>query len=210
MKQHYLLTFDFKLTPVDRSDLVTLYFGIGDSPFGLWCIAWDNLGLVYSNMIIGDQERYIRQLKKLFSVTECIINNEQAAEYLEVYFQSLHPPFNAHIHATPFQASVWQQTCRIPFGETISYKQLGKNIDCASPRAVGQALASNPIAFLIPCHRVIHASGELGNYSMAKHTLSQDRRKQIKSDILQWEKMKTNERIKKGRSKPPFLFFRKV
>ena len=191
MKQHYLLTFDFKLTPVNRSDLVTLYFGIGDSPFGLWCIAWDNLGLVYSNMMIGDQERYIRQLKKLFSVTECITNNEQAAEYLEVYFQSLHPPFNAHIHATPFQASVWQQTCRIPFGETISYKQLGKNINCASPRAVGQALASNPIAFLIPCHRVIHASGELGNYSMAKHTLSQDRRKQIKSDILQWEKMKT-------------------
>ena len=191
VKQHYLLTFDFKLTPVNRSDLVTLYFGIGDSPFGLWCIAWDNLGLVYSNMMIGDQERYIRQLKKLFSVTECITNNEQAAEYLEVYFQSLHPPFNAHIHATPFQASVWQQTCRIPFGETISYKQLGKNIDCASPRAVGQALASNPIAFLIPCHRVIHASGELGNYSMAKHTLSQDRRKQIKSDILQWEKMKT-------------------
>ena len=191
MKQHYLLTFDFKLTPVNRSDLVTLYFGIGDSPFGLWCIAWDNLGLVYSNMMIGDQERYIRQLKKLFSVTECIINNEQAAEYLEVYFQSLHPPFNAHIHATPFQASVWQQTCRIPCGETISYKQLGKNIDCASPRAVGQALASNPIAFLIPCHRVIHASGELGNYSMAKHTLSLDQRKQIKSDMLQWERMKT-------------------
>ncbi|HCK12553.1 TPA: hypothetical protein DHW51_00415 [Candidatus Poribacteria bacterium] len=191
MKQHYLLTFDFKLTSVDRSDLVTLYFGVGDSPFGLWCIAWDNLGLVYSNMMIGDQERHIRQLKKLFSVTECIINNEQAAEYLEVYFQSLHPPFNAHIHATPFQASVWQQTCRIPFGKTISYKQLGQNINCASPRAVGQALASNPIAFLVPCHRVIHASGELGNYSMAKHALSQDRRKQIKSDILQWEKMKT-------------------
>ena len=188
MKQHYLLTFDFKLTPVNRSDLVTLYFGVGDSPFGLWCIAWDNLGLVYSNMMIGDQERYIRQLKKLFSVTECIINNEQAAEYLEVYFQSLHPPFNAHIHATPFQASVWQQTCRIPFGETISYKQLGKNIDCASPRAVGQALASNPIAFLIPCHRVIHTSGELGNYSMAKQSLTLDQRKQIKSNIIQWER----------------------
>ena len=164
MKQHYLLTFDFKLTPVDRSDLVTLYFGVGDSPFGPWCIAW------------------------LFSVTECIINNEQAAEYLEVYFQSLHPPFNAHIIATPFQASVWQQTCHIPFGETISYKQLGNKINCASPRAVGQALASNPIAFLIPCHRVIHTSGELGNYSMAKQSLTLDQRKQIKSNIIRWER----------------------
>ena len=191
MKQHYLLTFDFELTPVNRSDLVTLYFGVGDSPFGPWCMAWDKLGLVYSNMMIGDQESHIRELKTLFSLTECITKNKQAAEYLEVYFQPMHPPFNAHILATPFQASVWQQTCSIPFGETISYKQLGNNINCASPRAVGQALACNPIAFLIPCHRVIHTSGELGNYSMAKHTLSLDQRKQIKSDMLQWERMKT-------------------
>lgn len=187
MKQHYLLTSDVKLTPVVHSDRASLYYGSGDSPFGLWCIAWDNLGLVYSNMMIGDQERQIRELKKLFSATDYVSKNEQASDYLEVYFQSLHPPFNAHIHATTFQTSVWQQTCRIPFGETVSYKQLGKNINCASPRAVGQALASNPIAFLIPCHRVIHTSGELGNYSMAKHTLSLDRRKRIKADILQWE-----------------------
>ena len=193
MKQHYLLTFNLELTPVNRSDLVTLYFGVGDSPFGPWCMAWDKLGLVYSNMMIGDQESHIRELKKLFSLTECMTKNKQVAEYLEVYFQPMHSPFNAHILATPFQASVWQQTCRIPFGETISYKQLGNNINCASPRAVGQALASNPIALLIPCHRVIHASGELGNYSMAKHTLSQDRRKRIKADILQWERMKALE-----------------
>ena len=88
MKQHYLLTFDFKLTPMEHSDLATLYFGVGDSPFGPWCIAWDNLGLVYSNMMLGDQERHIRELKKIFSLTACTTNNEQAAEYLEVYFQS--------------------------------------------------------------------------------------------------------------------------
>jgi len=177
---------------MDCCDVVTLYFGVGDSPFGPWCMAWDNFGLVYSNMMLGDQERHIRELKKIFSLTECITNNEQAAEYLEVYFQSMHPPFNAHILATPFQASVWQQTCRIPFGETISYKQLGNNINCASPRAVGQALASNPIAFLIPCHRVIHTSGELGNYSMAKQSLTLDQRKQIKSNIIQWERQLAN------------------
>jgi O-6-methylguanine DNA methyltransferase len=192
VKQHYFLTFDLKLTPMEHSDLATLYFGVGDSPFGPWCIAWDNLGLVYSNMMLGDQERHIRELKKIFSLTACTTNNEQAAEYLEVYFQSMHPPFNAHILATPFQASVWQQTCRIPFGETISYKQLGNNINCASPRAIGQALASNPIAFLIPCHRVIHTSGELGNYSMAKQSLTLNQRKQIKSNIIQWERQQAN------------------
>ena len=49
---------------MEHSDLATLYFGVGDSPFGPWCIAWDNLGLVYSNMMLGDQERHIRELKK--------------------------------------------------------------------------------------------------------------------------------------------------
>jgi len=176
---------------MEHSDLATLYFGVGDSPFGPWCIAWDNLGLVYSNMMIDDQERHIRELKKTFSPTECLTNNDQAAEYLEVYFQSMHPPFNAHILATPFQALVWQQTCHIPFGETISYKQLGNNIHCASPRAVGQALSSNPIAFLIPCHRVIHTSGELGSDAMAKHKRSQERGKQIKSEKLKRERIKT-------------------
>jgi len=61
---------------------MTVYFGIGDSPFGTWCLAWDNLGLVYSNMVIDDRERHIRELKKLFSVTECVTNNDQAVEYL--------------------------------------------------------------------------------------------------------------------------------
>ena len=188
MKQHYLLTFDFKLTPVDFSDVATLYFGVGDSPFGPWCMAWDNFGLVYSNMMINDQERHIRELKQFFSVTEFITNNDQAAEYIEVYFQSMHPPLSAHIVATPFQALVWDQTCRIPFGETISYKQLGNNINCRSPRAVGQALARNPITFLIPCHRVIHTSGKFGNYSMAKHLLTLEERKQMKSNIIEWER----------------------
>ena len=188
MKQHYLLASDLGLSAIDHSHFSSLYYGAGDSPFGPWLMAWDRLGLVYSNMMINDQERHIWELKQLFSVTEFITNNDQAAEYIEVYFQSMHPPLSAHIVATPFQALVWDQTCRIPFGETISYKQLGNNINCRSPRAVGQALARNPITFLIPCHRVIHTSGKFGNYSMAKHLLTLEERKQMKSNIIEWER----------------------
>ena len=188
MKQHYLLASDLGLSAIDLSIFSSLYYGAGDSPFGPWLMAWDRLGFVYSNMMINDQERHIRELKQFFSVTEFITNNDQAAEYIEVYFQSMHPPLSAHIVATPFQALVWDQTCRIPFGETISYKQLGNNINCRSPRAVGQALARNPITFLIPCHRVIHTSGKFGNYSMAKHLLTLEERKQMKSNIIEWER----------------------
>jgi O-6-methylguanine DNA methyltransferase len=192
VKQHYLLTSNLELTLVNHYDLASLYYGVGDSPFGLWCIAWDNLGLVYSNMIIGDQERHIMELKSLFSAKKYISKQQQAGEFLETYFQSMYLPLNVHVLATPFQALVWQQTCHIPFGKTISYKQLGNKINCASPRAVGQALAYNPIALLIPCHRVIHASGEFGNYSVAKHSLTFEQRKQIKSNIIQWEHQQAN------------------
>ena len=143
-------------------------------------------------MIAGDQESNIMELKNLFSAKKYTSKNKQAGEFLETYFQSIRPPLNTHIFATPFQALVWQQTCRIPFAEKISYKQLGHKINCASPRAIGQALACNPIAFLIPCHRVIHASGELGNYSVAKHSLTLEQRKQIKSNIIQWEQQTKN------------------
>ena len=192
MKQHYLLTSNLELTLVNRYELASLYYGVGDSPFGPWCIAWNNLGLVYSNMIAGHQESNIMELKNLFSAKKYTSKNKQAGEFLETYFQSIRPPLNTHIFATPFQALVWQQTCRIPFAEKISYKQLGHKINCASPRAIGQALACNPIAFLIPCHRVIHASGEFGNYSVAKHSLTLEQRKQIKSNIIQWEQQTKN------------------
>ena len=191
MKQHYLLTSDSGLSAIDHSHLSSLYYGAGDSPFGPWFMAWDRLGLVYSNIMMDDQERHITELKKLFSVTEYITNDDQATEYIKIYFQSMRPPLNAHIIATPFQALVWNQTCHIPFGETISYKQLGNNINCRSPRAVGQALACNPIAFLIPCHRVIHTSGGFGNYSIAKHLLTLEERKQIKSNIIKWERQQS-------------------
>ena len=59
MKQHYLLTSNLELTLVNRYELASLYYGVGDSPFGPWCIEWNNLGLVYSNMIAGDQESNI-------------------------------------------------------------------------------------------------------------------------------------------------------
>jgi len=68
--------------------------------------------------------------------------------------------------ATPFQRRVWEITRRIPYGETRSYRwvaaQMGKE---NAARAVGQALAKNPIPIIIPCHRVLTSTGSLGGYS---------------------------------------------
>ena len=65
-----------------------------------------------------------------------------------------------------FHRSVWQQLRRIPYGHTISYGELAKRLDITNgARAVGRANGHNPIAIIIPCHRVIGADGKLTGYS---------------------------------------------
>ena len=68
--------------------------------------------------------------------------------------------------ATPFQRRVWEITRLIPYGDTRSYiwvaEQIGKP---GAARAVGQALARNPLPIIIPCHRVVNADGRLGGFS---------------------------------------------
>lgn len=67
---------------------------------------------------------------------------------------------------TPFQRSVWKAAAAIPFGQTRSYAWIARKIGKpGAARAVGQALGANPIPVIIPCHRVISASGRLGGFS---------------------------------------------
>ena len=66
---------------------------------------------------------------------------------------------------TLFQQRVWQALLTIPYGETVSYGELARMVGCKSAQAVGQAVGANPIALLIPCHRVIAAHGKLGDYA---------------------------------------------
>ena len=87
---------------------------------------------------------------------------------VEEYFEGLRERFDLPLETrgTPFQQRVWEELCRIPYGSTTSYGELARRLgsDGAS-RAVGLANARNPIAILIPCHRVIGASGSLTGYA---------------------------------------------
>jgi methylated-DNA-[protein]-cysteine S-methyltransferase len=67
---------------------------------------------------------------------------------------------------TPFRRKVWKALCDIPHGETRSYLDISRAIgQPRAPRAVGQACGSNPVAILIPCHRVLAVGGKLGGYT---------------------------------------------
>jgi methylated-DNA-[protein]-cysteine S-methyltransferase len=66
---------------------------------------------------------------------------------------------------TPFQRAVWEQLRRIPAGTTISYAELARRVGRpTASRAVGMANASNPVALIVPCHRVVRTGGALGGY----------------------------------------------
>lgn len=65
---------------------------------------------------------------------------------------------------TAFQQRIWQVLLTIPYGKTVSYGEIARMVGCKSAQAVGQAVGANPVALLIPCHRVIAAHGKLGGY----------------------------------------------
>ena len=92
---------------------------------------------------------------------------EQTKEWLSKYFDGEIPYFLPPIKpmGTPFQKKVWNLLLQIPYGETITYGELAKRLDCQSAQAVGGAVGRNPISILIPCHRVIGADGTLTGYA---------------------------------------------
>jgi AraC family transcriptional regulator of adaptative response/methylated-DNA-[protein]-cysteine methyltransferase len=69
------------------------------------------------------------------------------------------------MRGTPFQERVWRELQRIPYGKTRSYEELARTIGApGAPRAVGHANGMNPVAIVVPCHRVINKNGRLGGY----------------------------------------------
>lgn len=86
---------------------------------------------------------------------------------LDEYFAGRRTSFDVPLSyaGTTFQQQVWAALCRIPYGRTWSYLELAQHVgDAGATRAVGMANGANPIAIVIPCHRVVNASGELGGY----------------------------------------------
>lgn len=91
----------------------------------------------------------------------------QAANELRSYFAGVLRVFSVPLdmQGTDFQLSVWRQLVKIPYGETRSYAQVAEAIGRPKAvRAVGAANGSNPVAIVVPCHRVIGSSGKLTGY----------------------------------------------
>lgn len=100
-------------------------------------------------------------------------NFKTVEQWLNDYFQgvSREIDFQTELSGTTFQKLIWDMLLEIPFGQTITYGQLAKRAARAmgkekmSSQAVGQAVSRNPIAIIIPCHRVMGAGGKLTGYA---------------------------------------------
>lgn len=92
-----------------------------------------------------------------------------------------------HLKGTDFQLKVWETLLKIPMGKLSTYGEIGKRIEKPkASRAVGTAIGNNPVAFLIPCHRVIQSTGVFGGYMWGNTR---------KTAIIGWEGAKTNHEI---------------
>lgn len=140
-----------------------MYYDIIESPIGPILLAGNKEGLKHLIFIKGE--------KKMEIPEDWIENKEffrEAARQLEDYFSGKLQSFNLELdpEGTDFQKSVWKALCEIPYGKTRTYKEIAVSIGKPKAyRAVGLANNRNPIAIIVPCHRVIGADGELTGYA---------------------------------------------
>ncbi|OGI16649.1 MAG: hypothetical protein A2287_06575 [Candidatus Melainabacteria bacterium RIFOXYA12_FULL_32_12] len=120
---------------------------------------------------IGINENNINDVACMTSlkVKKDINSNKEAISQIKEYLARERKTFNIETEfliGSEFQRKVWNELAKIPYGKTISYKQLANNIgNPNASRAVGNANSKNPIPVIFPCHRVINSDGGLGGFS---------------------------------------------
>ena len=129
------------------------------SPIGCLKIVTDKQAIVGLQVIDGNPENEKQVESEIL---------QKACKQLDEYFEGKRQVFDLPLstQGTAFQQKVWEELQRIPYGKTISYAQLAQSVNHPKAcRAAGSANGKNPIAIIIPCHRVINAGGGLGGYA---------------------------------------------
>lgn len=145
-------------------------YGIHATPFGDCLLAQTERGICRLEFLDnGNQQQVLHCLQSDWPHAAIVQNQKTAATTVEQIFHPLErsssPPLKLLLRGTNFQIQVWQALLNIPTGAIFSYGQLAKQLgEPKSSRAVGTAVGRNPIAYLIPCHRVLRSDGNLGGY----------------------------------------------
>lgn len=146
---------------------LTIHYQFSETPFGQVLIASTQKGICTLRFVENTAEA-LAHLKEQFPhamyIEQVDAFQEAALKFFRQDWEQL-PMIKLHLKGTPFQLKVWQSLLKIPMGQLSTYGQLAQMIDHPkAARAVGTSIGHNPIAFLIPCHRVIQSTGAIGGY----------------------------------------------
>lgn len=166
---------------------LTIEYAFLATPFGEVIVASTSKGVCHISFIT-ERTTGINTLKELFPKAhykECFSNLHQAVSDFMNGKMNIKDPIKLHVKGTTFQMKVWEALLQIPMGTLETYGQIAEQIgNPKAARAVGSAIGSNPIAYLIPCHRVIQSTGAFGGYMWGAIR---------KTAIIGWENAQLNK-----------------
>jgi AraC family transcriptional regulator of adaptative response/methylated-DNA-[protein]-cysteine methyltransferase len=168
-----------------RGDAIVIRYGFHPSPFGECFLAVTDKGICSIEFAgRSDEDKAVADIEKQWRHAQIVRDQKATKAYADKIFggRARGPRLAVHVKGTDFQIKVWEALLRVPHGAVVSYETLAVSIGKPrAVRAVANAVARNPVAFLVPCHRVIRKSGDIGGY----HWGSEKKRA-----ILLWESRK--------------------
>lgn len=140
------------------------YLATYSSPLGNILLAADEIGLTG---LWFEGQKYFASGLDIDSKEKEVSFSKDAKKWLDIYFSGNEPTFSISLHliGTDFQKRVWNALCNIRYGEYCTYGDIAREIGCSSAQAVGGAVGHNRISIIVPCHRVVGASGSLTGYA---------------------------------------------
>jgi AraC family transcriptional regulator, regulatory protein of adaptative response / methylated-DNA-[protein]-cysteine methyltransferase len=165
-----------------------IYYSHAETVFGNILIASTDKGICHISFVqeTSDLTALINRFPAALLEQKTDLHQQEALKMFRDDWSDL-DKVKLHLKGTPFQIKVWNALLQIPMGSLKSYLEIANEIgDPKASRAVGTAIGNNPIAYIIPCHRVITSSGNLGGYHWGI-----DR----KSAIIGWESAKASIRV---------------
>ena len=145
---------------------VEIDYGFHPSPFGECLLALTGRGICFLAFVDKDLASALDGLKQTWPNAQLTEAPSRTAPVVErIFSSSPAAPISVHLRGTNFQIKVWEALLRLPPGQVTTYQALAEELRSpGAARAVGNAVAHNPLAYLIPCHRVLQKSGHFGNY----------------------------------------------
>jgi len=173
---HDLLISTDALTPGEirkRGEGIQLSYGFGESLFGKALIAWTPRGISFLGFCQEEgPEKILSDLRSQWCNAGFTEDPAGAQKWLDAIFGEIHnQPIPLWLRGSSFQLKVWEALLKIKAGTHLTYGQMATLVGHpGAARAVGSAIGSNPLAYIIPCHRVIRQMGEAGGYRWGETT----------------------------------------